>query len=246
MLLCWEKHVFVATRSKPVCGCIGPGFNQRAKRNHYCALVHVGKDHEKYRERMLALGRYHCRDIHQWEGGSFSFQLLTKCSCKGCTIDAEGVFEELKCPGKPYHSVHVLKCDCHALAYQIECTQRAKEAETVIDPGLEKGRSNLSESTFSVLAKFRAKDVNLRQKHYQASTNLGLIQRRKRHFSHDASLPTILSNLLRSRDPSFQNGCDGGTSVASAYVSEIKAVISVLRQSRVCFQLTVPTKAYLF
>ena len=42
--------------------------------------------------------------------------------------------------------------------------------------GLGKGHSNLPESTFSVLTKFRAKDVNLHQKHYYASTNLGLIQ----------------------------------------------------------------------
>ena len=55
-----KKHVFVATRNKPVCGCIGTGFIQSAKRNHYCALVHAGKDPEKYRETMLTLGRYHC------------------------------------------------------------------------------------------------------------------------------------------------------------------------------------------
>ena len=29
-----KKHTFVATRNKPVCGCIGPGFIQKAKRNH--------------------------------------------------------------------------------------------------------------------------------------------------------------------------------------------------------------------
>jgi len=34
----------------------------------------------------------------------------------------------------------------------------------------------LPEATFSVLPKFRAKDTNLHQKHYQASTDLGLIQ----------------------------------------------------------------------
>ena len=37
-----KKHTFVATRNKPVCGCIGPGFIQNAKRNHYCALVQAG------------------------------------------------------------------------------------------------------------------------------------------------------------------------------------------------------------
>ena len=171
-----RKHVFVATRNKAVCGCIGPGFIESAKRNHYCALVHAGKDPEKYRETMLTLGRYHCRDIHQWEGGSCLFHPLTKCSCKGCKTDGEGFVEELRCSGEPYHSSHVLKCDFHALPYQIERTERAKEEEKVIDPGLGKGHSNLPESRFSVLAKFRAKDINLHQKHYQAATNLGLIQ----------------------------------------------------------------------
>ena len=81
------------------------------------------------------------------------------------------IVEELKCSGEPYHSIHVLKCDFHALAYQIECAERAKEAEKVIDPGLGKGHSNLPESTFSVLTKFRAKDINLHQKHYQADSS---------------------------------------------------------------------------
>ena len=51
-----------------------------------------------------------------------------------------------------------------------------QHAEQVIDPGLGKGHSNLPESTFSVLTKFRAKDINLHREHYEASTNLGLIQ----------------------------------------------------------------------
>ena len=67
-------------------------------------------------------------------------------------------------------------CEFHALAYEIECAGRAKAADQVIDPELGKGHSNLSESSFSVLTKFRAKDTSLHQKHYQASTNLGLIQ----------------------------------------------------------------------
>ena len=92
-----KKHVYVATRNKSVCGCIGPGFMQSAKQNHYCALVHAGKDPEKYRETMLALGRYHCRDIHEWEGGSCSFHPLTKCSCMECKPDEQGFYGELKC-----------------------------------------------------------------------------------------------------------------------------------------------------
>lgn len=171
-----KKHTYVATRNKPSCGCMSPGFIQGAKRNHYCAMVHAGKDPEKYRQTMLCLGKYHARDIHEWEGGSCSFHPVKKCSCKGCKCDEDGFYEELKCPGENYHSAHVLKCEFHAMAYEIECAERAAGAEKVIDPGLGKGHSNLPESTFSVLTKFRAKDINLHQKHYFASTNLGLIQ----------------------------------------------------------------------
>lgn len=149
----------MATRNKPVCGCIGPGFIQNAKRNHYCALVHAGNSPDKYRETMLALGRYHSKDMHDWEGGSCTFHPLVKCSCKNCEADVDGFYSELKCSGEDYHSAHILTCEFHALAYEIECTQRAKDAEKVIDPELGKGHSNLPESTFSVLTKFRGKII---------------------------------------------------------------------------------------
>ena len=56
------------------------------------------------------------------------------------------------------------------------CTERAKDAEKVIDPDLGKGHSNLPESSFRVLTNSRAKDTNLQMKHYHAATNLGLLQ----------------------------------------------------------------------
>ena len=68
-----KKHKFVASSNKPACGCIGPAFIQNAKRNHYCALVQAGNSPEKYRETMLTLGKYHNRDIHEWEGGPVHF-----------------------------------------------------------------------------------------------------------------------------------------------------------------------------
>ena len=73
-----KKHTFVSKKNKPACGCIGPGFIQSAKRNHYCALVQAGKDPEKYRATMLTLGKYHSRDIHQWEDGSMFFSSVSK------------------------------------------------------------------------------------------------------------------------------------------------------------------------
>ena len=177
LVKCWQKkHRFVSKKYKPACGCIRPGFIQSAKRNHYCALVQAGNDAEKYRATMLTLGKYHSRDIHSWEGGSCTFHPLVKCSCKKCDVDENGFCPDMKCSGEPYHSAHILKCDFHGLLYEIECAQRAKDAEKVIDPNLGKGHSNLPESSFSVLTKFRAKDINLHQTHYQASTNLGLLQ----------------------------------------------------------------------
>ena len=125
---------------------------------------------------MLALGKYHYRDIHEWEGGSCGFHPVIKCSCKHCVVDVDRFYPELKCSGEPYHSAHVLKCEFHGLAYEKVCAQRAKDSEKVIDPDLGKGHSNLPESTFSVLTKFRAKDTNLHMKHYHAATNLGLLQ----------------------------------------------------------------------
>ena len=125
---------------------------------------------------MLALGSYHSKDIHEWEGGSCTFHPLVKCSCKNCEVDVDGFYSELKCSGEAYHSAHVLTCQFHALPYEIECTQRAKDAEKVIDPALGKGHSNLPESTFSVLTKFRAKNTNLHVKQYHTATNLGWLQ----------------------------------------------------------------------
>lgn len=104
------------------------------------------------------------------------FHPLTKCSCKKCEADVDGFYAELKCSGEEYHSAHILRCEFHVLAYEIECSERAKDAEKVIDPDLGKGHSNLPESTFSVLTKFSAKDTNLHMKHYHAATNLGLLQ----------------------------------------------------------------------
>ena len=64
----------------------------------------------------------------------------------------------------------------HALLYEIECKRLSRKASQVIDPEMGRGHSNLPESRFSVLSKFRHKDVNLHQLHYEVSTNIGLLQ----------------------------------------------------------------------
>ena len=79
--------------------------------------------------------------------------------------------------GKPYQvRGKVLTCDLHSLLYEIECNRIAEKANEVIDPVMGKGHSNLPESKFHVLTKFRPKDKNLHQLHYEFSTNLGLCQ----------------------------------------------------------------------
>ena len=79
--------------------------------------------------------------------------------------------------GKPYQvRGKVLTCDLHSLLYKIECSHIAEKANEVIDPVMGKGHSNLPESKFHVLTKFRPKDKNLHQLHYEFSTNLGLCQ----------------------------------------------------------------------
>ena len=81
------------------------------------------------------------------------------------------------CSGKHYKvRGKILTCDLHSLLYEIECNRIAEKANTVIDPVMGKGHSNLPESKFYVLTKFRPKDVNLHQLHHEFSTNLGLCQ----------------------------------------------------------------------
>ena len=50
------------------CGCIRPGHVSAAKRNLYCIMVQSGSPDE-FASRMESLGKYHARDIHEWEGG---------------------------------------------------------------------------------------------------------------------------------------------------------------------------------
>ena len=92
--------------------------------------------------------------------------------------DSDGEYSTgFSCTGKPYQvRGKVLTCDLHSLLYQIECDRVAEKANEVIDPDMGRGHSNLPESRFHVLTKFRPKDVNLHQIHYEFSTNIGLCQ----------------------------------------------------------------------
>lgn len=81
--------------------------------------------------------------------------------------DSDGeLITNLSCAGKPYQvRGKVFTCDLHSLLYEIECNRIAEKANEVIDPVMGKGHS-----------KFRPKDKNLYQLHYEFSTNLGLCQ----------------------------------------------------------------------
>ena len=126
------------------CGCLRDNFLTNARVNHFCCLQQCSTPQE-YARRLRALGEYHSRDIHEWDGGECGFHPKIVCSCKKCKED-----EELQCQGKPYKMKNSLTCDYHWLQYRIECERRAEDADSVIHPPMGRGHSN-----------YRAKDQNL-------------------------------------------------------------------------------------
>ena len=92
--------------------------------------------------------------------------------------DSDGEYNtNYSCEGKPFKvRARALTCELHSLLYEIECNRIAEKAMEVIHSVMGKGHSNLPESKFSVLTKFRPKDTNLHQIHYEVSTNMGLCQ----------------------------------------------------------------------
>ena len=127
------------------CGCLSDSFVKAARINHFCCLQQCNEP-EEYARRMRALAKYHCRDIHERDGGECGFYYKKVCTCKKCPED-----EEPKCDGEPYKTKNVLKCDHLWIAYMIECDARAQGAEEVIHPTLERGHSNWCEAHFTVL-----------------------------------------------------------------------------------------------
>ena len=126
-------------------------------------------DPEAFATGMKNLGKYHSKDIHRWEGGECIFHEAKKCTCKKCV-------DEIVCEGKEYHTRNPLTCPMHALAFEIECERRARQAHDLIHPELGRGNTNIVEASHHVLTKFRCKDLNLQRLHYTTSTNIGLLQ----------------------------------------------------------------------
>ena len=119
---------------------------------------------------MRALGEYHSRDIHEWDGGECGFHPKIVCSCKKCKED-----EELQCQGKPYKTKNPLTCDYHWLQYCIECERRVEDADSVIHPTMGRGHSNLCDAHFIVLPDYRAKDQNLCRYVKESQAHIGMI-----------------------------------------------------------------------
>lgn len=143
-------------RHKSGCGCLGDNFLTNARVNHFCCLQQCNEA-EEYARRMRALGKYHCRDIHEWgDGETCGFHPNVVCSCGNCDED-----EDLQCSGKPYKTKNPLTCEYHQLAYQIECERRASDAANVIHSVMGRGHSNLCEAHFTVLPDFCSKDQSL-------------------------------------------------------------------------------------
>ena len=157
-------------RHRKNCGCISKSFLCGAQTNFFCCLLQAETSPEVFANRLLALGKYHARDIHTWEDGQCDFHDKKKCSCGSCEED------DVQCKGEDYHSKNPLTCPFHALAYEVECHNRASQASQIIHPELGRGHSNYPEASHNVLIRFRSKDKYLRLIHYTVSINMGLMQ----------------------------------------------------------------------
>ena len=140
-----ETATCKCTRHKSGCGCLSDAFIKGARINHFCVLQQC-KDSEQYAKRLRELSQYHCRDIHEWNGGSCDFHSQLICTCGSCGDD-----EDLNCEGAPYKTKCPLSCEFHWLSFRIECEKRAEEAASVIHPELGRGHSHFCEAHFTVL-----------------------------------------------------------------------------------------------
>ena len=156
-------------RHSKKCGCLSKSFIRGARTNFFYCLLQAETDPDAFASRLLVLGKYHARDIHEWEESQCDFHDLKECSCGNC--DGEVV-----CSGKEYHAKNPLTCPFHSLAYEIECYNRASQASQIIHTELGRGHSNYPEASHNVLVRFRSKDKYLQRIHYTVSTNMGLLQ----------------------------------------------------------------------
>ena len=151
------------------CGCLSDAFVQKAH-TFFTSTLMVVQSQEELVRRLKALPK-HARDEHEWEGGRCEFHALRVCSCGNCENA-----DQILCEGKAFKNHIKLTCNFHALLYEIECHERAGQADKLIHPIVKRGHSNACEASHNVLIRFRSKDIPLETMHYHVSTNLGLIQ----------------------------------------------------------------------
>ena len=98
--------------------------------------------------------------------------------------------DEIKCNGEPYKTKIPLKSTFHWLAYRIECKRRAQEADSVIQPQMGRGHSNLCEANIKVLLKTYKDKLN-------HSLRNAYIRTRFFMFSlKNSTLPSKFNNLF--------------------------------------------------
>ena len=151
------------------CGCLSTTFISKAHIN-FMSILMKAQSQDEFVSRITALAK-HARDVHEWEGGNCDFHPLRVCTCGGCSNK-----EKLTCEGKPFETRLKLRCAFHALAYEIECNERAAQVQKLVHPILKHGHTNAVEASHNVLIRFRSKDISLEKLHYELSTILGLLQ----------------------------------------------------------------------
>ena len=109
-----ESVVCKCEKHKAGCGCLRDNILTNAHINHFCCLQQCSNPQE-YARRLRALGEYHSRDIHDWDGGECGFHPKIVFFCKKCRED------EVQCQGKTFKTKNPLTCDYHWLQYCIDC-----------------------------------------------------------------------------------------------------------------------------
>ena len=114
-------------------------------------------------KRLKALPRRAVDDHSQCD-----YHPLVICSCGACKNK-----EAIECDGKAYKTRFRLDCKFHTLLYEIECHERANQAEELIHPVL---KWVPWRHPIMCFIRFLSKDVFLQRLHYHLSTNLALLQ----------------------------------------------------------------------
>ena len=114
------------------------------------------------------LGKYHARDIHQWDTKNpYKFCTCGKCMGK---ITCEGKLCLTMAGEYGFHPDRKCTCDEDETKCEIECTTRASQAKHG------SATSNILEASHNVFIRYHPKTLSLSRVHYMVSTNLGLFQ----------------------------------------------------------------------